>query len=781
MIWKALSRSQGRAIAVALAVTVGLGGVGEASAAMGAVRTGQPGEYAVDEHALSDATISVDLFSGNLLVTQQDLAPAVGTAWVAYEHSYNSQSPTANNGMGPRWQLGVGPAIELEITSSSVTAHGPNGYVQAFSERADGTFSAPAGSAATLTHQSNGTYVLVEPLLGTQLMFTSAGTLTDTVDAAGRAFTVAMTSAAGQTVLSSFGTASGQRINVSYNGDSRVREIDDPASVHRYYTYNAQGRLATFQGPAGTTTYGYDANGFLNSIALPDGSTASTVNLSDGRVSSLTITLAGGSAQTYTYSYTTGNTTTVTYPDTSQDSNAFDDDGELTEDPGVTAEATGVYAAAMGVSATQAQADVALQNQAAPLEDSLNNGLGDFYTGMWVDPADGRLKVAVATGAPLQFVTDQIATLGLTAQTDIIQRSATWADITAAKDTIDDDLSDLSDAGLVETSITPQNGAIHIEKTNSLSAAQEQEITAAVTASPVPVSVHQTDVTVFESGGTSANVCNSYALCQTPLRGGIHIQPNSTGSGADTSVSCSAGFMARGYDQKLYVMTAGHCLYEGASGSWYTSWPGDTTDDGTGQQVLSFGHRLIGAEHSYFFGNTQGSVDGGGGGDAGLIAVSDPSSASQRFDSMIALWAAPQIPVAKKELYHITGTSFAPGNWKTANKILCVSGAPLGLNDGQPHASFLCGILTGVGVTVPQGGYHTETGTVPVHNVNEVNWCPADYRQSGVLGGISGAPIFADHHAYGIQSGNRGGNGCIGYYQPINRAAEALHVTIQTG
>jgi YD repeat-containing protein len=764
-----------------------------AEAAFGAVRTGQPGEYAMDQHQVgADTSVGVDLFSGNLLVVQQDLVPAASTYWVAYSHSYNSLAATANNGMGPRWAFSVGPSVFLDIATSTVTAHGPNGYAQVFTEAADGSYAPPVGSSATLTKSTSGSYTLVQSPDATRLTFDSSGQLTDIVDAASRPFTVAQTSAGGHTVLSSFGTSDGRRINASYNGDARVREIDDPASTHRSYTYDAQGRLASYVSSTGTTTYGYDTNGFLNSIALPNGDAVATVNFSDGRVSSLTITLSGAAAQTYTYTYTSGNTTTVTYPDASQDINAFDSDGQLLEDPGVMAEAVADYAAATDVSETQAAADLVLQDASAPLEDPLNVGLGDFYTGMWVDPSDGRLKISVAIGAPLDYVTDQIAAQGLTSQTDIIQRQATWSDLTSAQDSIDSSLSELADAGLVELSITPENGAVQIEKTNALSSAQEAQISAAVASATVPVTVHESDVAAFNSSGTGANDCNLNALCGYPLRGGIHIQPNGVLT-YDTAGSCTAGFMARrNTDSKLFMVTAGHCLAEfgPVGGALYTSAPGDTYTDAT-ETRPSYGSRLIGTKDRYFFGTDAqlSSGDGtGGGGDAGIVAINNPivtnPSFDTLFDSAIARWASASEGTSKKELYPITAAASASGGDKRTGNEVCLSAAPIVTNDSQqsaPRAQFICGrqIATNVKATYTEKAL--DDLKVHLRGLTRVDWCPQGRRTTGVIGGTSGGPIFVGHTAYGLQSGKRDENGCIGTYEPIADAASALGVTIQTG
>ena len=147
---------------------------------------------------------------------------------------------------------------------------------------------------------------------------------------AGRPFTVQNTSAAGHTVLSSYGTSSGRRANLSYTGDSMVRELDDPASGHHYYTYTS-GRLTRYEGADGAqTNYGYDTYGLLNRVATSDGTIVTTSNLPDGRVATFTVTPIGGTAQTTSFDYTIAGQTTVTTPDGKSLVYVYDNDYRVT-------------------------------------------------------------------------------------------------------------------------------------------------------------------------------------------------------------------------------------------------------------------------------------------------------------------------------------------------------------------------------------------------------------------------------------------------------------------
>lgn len=166
-----------------------------------------------------------------------------------------------------------------------------------------------------------------------QFDFDGSGNLTSTKDSSARDFTVQGTSAAGRTVLSSYGTNSGRRVNLSYTGDSLVRLMDDPASGHHSYRYTS-GRLTEYESPLGQiTTYGYDANGFLDEIIEPGGATVELDVLSSGKVNAITTTLPGGVPQTTSFVYTRRTyKSDVTAPDTTRRTYAYDDDWRVTRD-----------------------------------------------------------------------------------------------------------------------------------------------------------------------------------------------------------------------------------------------------------------------------------------------------------------------------------------------------------------------------------------------------------------------------------------------------------------
>jgi hypothetical protein len=207
---------------------------------------------------------------------------------------------------------------------------GPSGYRLLFVKQPDGTFKAPAGFDGSLLKTPSG-WMLSRTSQGDQFGFNGSGQLSWTKDRQARDFTVQGTSAAGRDVLSSYGTNSGRRVNFSYTGDSLVREMDDPSSGHHYYGYTG-GKLTSYRSPSGAeATYRYAANGYLDKIAEPGGSTVELTTTAGGRVQSITTTLPGAVGQTTSFVYTRRPyKTDVTGPDGVRRTYAYDDDYRVT-------------------------------------------------------------------------------------------------------------------------------------------------------------------------------------------------------------------------------------------------------------------------------------------------------------------------------------------------------------------------------------------------------------------------------------------------------------------
>lgn len=274
---------------------------------------------------------SVNVASGNLLVRTRDLSDSLLNYGVVVDRAYNSLAPNSFSILSPRWSFDIGPSTKVtEQTGGNVIVDGPSGYSITFARQTDGSYIGPAGFDGSLAKTTGG-WTLLRNSHSDQYGLDNQGVLSTTKDAQARDFTVQNTSAAGRTVFSSYGTADGRRVNLSYTGDSLVREMDNPASGHHYYTY-AAGKLTGYQDPAGPqTAYHYDGNGLLDKITEPGGTTVDVVMHPSGKVQSSTSTAPGGTGQTTSFVYTRRPyKTDVTAPSGVRRTDAYDDDWRVT-------------------------------------------------------------------------------------------------------------------------------------------------------------------------------------------------------------------------------------------------------------------------------------------------------------------------------------------------------------------------------------------------------------------------------------------------------------------
>jgi hypothetical protein len=275
----------------------------------------------------------INVASGNALVRTRDLVDGPLTYNVVVDRVYNSLAPDVYGILSPRWKFDVGPETKLTVESNQdATVAGPSGYRIRFERQGDGSYVAPDDFDGALAKTANG-WTLTRASQSDEFGFDGSGTLTWTKDAQARDFSVQGTSAAGRTILSSYGTNSGRRVNLSYttSGDYFVRLMDNPASGHHWYRYSG-GRLSEYESPTGAiTSYGYDSNGFLDRIIEPGGMTVELDVLSSGKINAITTTLPGGVPQTTSFVYTRRTfKSDAIAPDGVRRTYAYDDDWRVT-------------------------------------------------------------------------------------------------------------------------------------------------------------------------------------------------------------------------------------------------------------------------------------------------------------------------------------------------------------------------------------------------------------------------------------------------------------------
>ena len=93
------------------------------------------------------------------------------------------------------------------------------------------------------------------------------------------------------------------------NNNEKITSVQNASFTPKVTGYDSRGRLSTITQGARVSTYGYDSNGFLNSIKNPMNQTTSFINDSAGRP--LTQKLPDNRVITYTYD-SSGNVTSIT-------------------------------------------------------------------------------------------------------------------------------------------------------------------------------------------------------------------------------------------------------------------------------------------------------------------------------------------------------------------------------------------------------------------------------------------------------------------------------------
>lgn len=537
------------------------------------------------------------------------------------------------------------------------------------------------------------------------------------------------TSAAGKTVLSSYGTPEGRRINVSYNGDSRIREIDDPASGHRYYTYT-NGLLTRYSGPNGVSTYTYNAAGHMTSASLANGTGYTIVPLADGRTQSLTVRTPGAAAQTWSFSYGAIQTT-VTNPDGSTTPYAFDDDGEVLEDPDVLQAAAEAYASDYNTSIETARAWMIVQDRSAPVGEQIGQtSIRDGYAGVWYDNDTRRVKLNLINGTPTAPAHQVLQSDHIDELTDIVMVTHTQEQIDNQLDSLTTRLTDIIAAGHLRLSRDTEHNAVLAEIATTATAGERSRVQAAAANASVKTSVTDAPEPDFDIQDTACgrhpvSTDDGFGLaCDPPVRGGVRIDNFADG----VQAVCTVGFTAVSLsDLAPYVFTSGHCLSARNATDWQLRQPGS-------QSNLN-----LGPAHRWIFDSR---------GDVGIIRVTNPA-VGRPFRPLVFFDRKTRLTSRRNPHFTIRRSSFS-----REKQYVCVAGATSGSH---------CGRITRERVTG-----RNQSGIV-THNLGLARIC-------GIRGGDSGGSVVRGRSAVGLIKGS--GSNCAMTFNGANGAEAALNVKI---
>jgi hypothetical protein len=352
--------------------------------------------------------------------------------------------------------------------------------------------------------------------------------------------------------------------------------------------------------------------------------------------------------------------------------------------------------------------------------------LGSAFGGAWFDPATGRLTVGVVRQSHGPMAPGALASVtraGLVGVTDVraVQWSAATLDaVTAVLSPAIGRLNTGAVTGVTLRTIPPANVVEIVVGSGALSPAQRTFVAAAQRRFGSKVRIHRT------AGNNLAALDScSGTHCDPPLRGGVEIDANGIG--------CTLGFIVRSNsDQKLYAMTAGHCVADGGGASWT-------------EEFVNGSRHVIGAGHSYHFGGNR---------DAGIITINNPSGWQPRAEVLVL--ASPNnggiAGTGYDATYAISGTGGSAFGMR-----VCKAGAFHGTS---------CGQVIGLNVTGPSG----------ITGMGEATYYGGH--------GDSGGSVFAGHIAYGLHESHDPPNTAASFdsfYVGITAAADSLNVHVATG
>ncbi|MDR6573328.1 RHS repeat-associated protein [Curtobacterium sp. 320] len=294
--------------------------------------TGQRTSATTLPFPISDQTnASVDVGTGNLLVTTSALTLPGVTQSTTIGAAYNSRSTTTANSNtmeANRWQYALAGAGDLSANAAGVVYTDAVGTAWQFKPTGTaGAFTSPPGLQMTLARVANADtreYTLTSWTTNQVIHFTLGGQPKSVNDRNGNqvSFNVAADKFSLGTLVSTAGTDGAKTANVSYaNGTTTFTQTSGSSSRSVSWTKNAAGDITTYTDATGaTTTFGY-TSGDLTSITAPTGGVTSFTYDSTKRVTKVSQanTTAGSPGTAVTrFAYTDGDTTQVADPRSNQ-------------------------------------------------------------------------------------------------------------------------------------------------------------------------------------------------------------------------------------------------------------------------------------------------------------------------------------------------------------------------------------------------------------------------------------------------------------------------------
>lgn len=339
--------------------------------------------FAMDRYPISDRTeLLVNRADGNAVLTDRELTVKGTGLDMSFDATYNSQDSWGNE-LGGHWTISAGDDIRLRVMLGSVIVRDATGYCSEYTQNADGSYTTPSGSHATLTKLANGTYHLTQDDSGQVWSFTGDGQLSSQADRNGHAITYRYNS---DYSLASITDTQGRVTTLIRDSNGLPQSVTDPTGqIAASYSWDpSSGRMTGITNRAGDKmSFGLDADGHITSLTTTLGRVYTLTYDANGAVTQVAEPNYDGVASTTGYAYGTG-TTIVTDPNGHKTTYTFDNQYRQTK-------ATD----ALGHNRTQSWS---AHGDVASLTDGLNNSVTYDY-----DPLNNLKGGKLPTGAAMSL------------------------------------------------------------------------------------------------------------------------------------------------------------------------------------------------------------------------------------------------------------------------------------------------------------------------------------------------------------------------------------------
>ncbi len=725
--------------------------------------------------------MSVNVANGNLNVADPDANYSSEGYDTELGRSCNSQDDLLEGASFGDWRLTKGddPKLFRYSWDGTNTFYSPDGgdtrfdrasWADGHPSAGDKAFTGEAGYNEGLIEHEGGTRTLTFPG-GVEWKFGSgaSGEATEMVDPGGVGNTISLTYA--EERLSKLKDTHEHSLTVSRNGSHDVTKLVGKAGEEWKYEYSS-GRLTKYNGPGSVEAkYGYYESGLLKDIVDSSGTWVISYD-EQKRVSSIrkvvngSIGTVGSEDEITSFSYETEQTT-VTNPVGGKVTYHYDEFGNIVEEPATQEAASEVYASYAGIEAEAAKQDVDLEDHAALLDSQLSQQLGGNYTGEWFAPGTKPIKIGLTSEGYEQTVEQDLDNLGLSDNAEIVPTTSSWEQLEAAENSLGTTLASLIKRGRVSLSVDVGHNAVTLTQADNLTSGEVNEVETARKSVAVT-----SEVSTASTNTVAIKLTNCLVgACSKPLRGGVRIRKKDFYNEA-VALECTAGFIAQSqYNGTKYVLTAGHCI-NFSGGLNGESWGAKYHEAGESEEhakSATYGVKSIGPARAFVNGAEHEGVSTISQGDMGLIEIPSTSFwASPLEPIVIAYGGSGEIP--RNEQYPIIGTAYNPQNPRSTF-IVCAGGVTA---TEPPTVGEDCGVITGL--LKETAAENPATGeTLVDHNLTQMDVCPL-FRKSHLGDGTSGAPVYKDGLARGI---NIGGDGaCLDSYEGINTIESVLHVHV---